>query len=159
MSETSDIVAPALKALKAIRVKAWRMNAGGRRGRVTLAPSGTPDILGYLSPNGRLFGLEAKVAGKEPTDVQQAWHDDARDSGVLVAVINSAQEAVRVVQEWQRQERASYGLTMAHSSVLESGQTNIAGPAFTSVVKAMSPAPTATSGTSAKRFGKRAVGR
>ena len=97
MSETSDIVTPALKAIARLGCIAWRVNSGGRRGRVTLAKAGTPDILGVLAPSGRLFGLEAKLPGKKPTDVQRAWHETAIASGVRIAVVHSVAEAVEVV--------------------------------------------------------------
>lgn len=159
MSETSDIVTPALKALESIGIECWRMNAGGRRGRVTLAPSGTPDIMGYLSPNGRMFALEAKMPGKKPTDVQQAWHDDARAAGVLVAVINSAAEAVQTVQAWRIRERASSGRTTVHSSDLPSPQALPVEHAPSSEARVVSPARGVTSGTSGKRLRNGAVGR
>lgn len=160
MSETSDIVTPALKALKRLNVIAWRMNSGGRRGRVTLAPAGTPDILGVLAPSGRLFGLEAKLPGGKPTPVQAEWHARAQGSGVLVATIHSAADAVRVVTEWQQRERSEETRGKGESSLLwaKPAPTH-AEPAPTSEVKVASHAPTATSATSARRSKRGAVGR
>lgn len=45
--------------------------------------------------------LETKTREGEPSPLQLAWHDRARREGVRVAVVRSAQEAVRVVREWQ----------------------------------------------------------
>lgn len=157
MSETSDIVTPALKAIARLGCIAWRVNSGGRRGRVTLAKAGTPDILGVLAPSGRLFGLEAKMPGKKPTDVQRAWHETAIASGVRIAVVHSVAEAVEVVREWQRQERSGKA-TGGSNSLSVSDLVTTAEPAPTPVSKAKSPAPTATKKRSAKRLKRMEVG-
>lgn len=151
MSETSDIVTPTLKAIARLGCIAWRVNSGGRRGRVTLAKAGTPDILGVLAPSGRLFGLEAKMPGKKPTEVQRAWHEAAIASGVRIAVVHSVAEAVEVVREWQRQERSGKA-TGGSNSLSVSDLVTHAAPASMSGETGESPAPTATRKRSAKRL-------
>lgn len=158
MSETSDIVTPTIKALAALGIKAWRVNSGGRRGRVTLAKAGTPDILGVLAPTGRLFGLEAKMSGKKPTDAQRAWHESAIASGVRIAVVHSVAEAVEVVREWQRQERSGKA-TGGSNSLSVSDIVTAAEPAPTPASKAKSRVRTATRKTSGKGLKRMEVGK
>lgn len=101
MSETRDIVAPTLEALRRMGVMAWRVNAGGRTRRSVQAPPGTPDILGVLSPSGRLFGLEAKTAKGKLSEAQEKWHKRARECGVLVGVVHSVMEAMELMEDWR----------------------------------------------------------
>ena len=158
MSETSDIVTPTLKAIARLGCIAWRVNSGGRRGRVTLAPAGTPDILGVLAPSGRLFGLEAKLPGGKPTEAQRAWHAAAIRDGVRVAVVHSVEEAIRTVTEWQRQERTGKA-TGGSNSLSVSDIVTAAEPAPTPASKAKSRVRTATRKTSGKGLKRMEVGK
>lgn len=160
MSETSDIVTPTLEALKHMGVIAWRVNAGGRTRRSVQAPPGTPDIIGALPPNGRLFGLEAKAGKGKLSEAQEAWHERARRSGVLVGVIRSWKEAVDLVEDWKDGEVAMQRLSeKGPNSSLESVLAMIAEPAPTPASKAKSPARTATRKTSGKGLKRMEMGK
>jgi hypothetical protein len=81
-----------------------RLNAG-RRGRVQLAPAGYPDLFGWLmrGPNsGRAVGLECKRQGEELSPVQEVWAAEAGREGVLVACVESVQQAVDLLRGWVR---------------------------------------------------------
>lgn len=173
MSETSDIVTPTLEALKRMGVIAWRVNAGGRTRRSVQAPPGTPDIIGALPPNGRLFGLEAKAGKGKLSEAQEVWHERARRSGVRVGVVRSLREATRLVRDWMDDEEIaailrepvrimSPGALLAMERSLDS--TRLAGmrlaePAPTPASKAKSPARTATRKTSGKGLKRMEVGK
>jgi hypothetical protein len=107
VSET-DLVRAILGALRLRRVWAWRANSGtivlkanakAQRRVVRGAAAGTPDILGVL-PGGRLFGLEVKVPGGRVRPSQTAWHVQAAQHGVAVAVVHSISEALGAVDRW-----------------------------------------------------------
>lgn len=160
MSETSDIVTPTLEALKRMGVIAWRVNAGGRTRRSVQAPPGTPDIIGALPPHGRLFGLEAKAGKGKLSEAQEAWHERARKSGVLVGTIRSWSEAVELVEDWKDGELALSRMTPEErNSYLERVQQMLAEPATTPVSKAKSPVGTATRKRSAKGLKRMEVGK
>jgi hypothetical protein len=76
-------------------VPCFRVNSGGRIGRVKLAPSGTPDIYTHLG------WLEVKRPGEELSEKQEAWHSKAKEFGVRVATVRSVQEAVATVSRWK----------------------------------------------------------
>lgn len=56
---------------------------------------GSPDIIGILRPNGRLFGLEIKSATGKLSKEQVAWHKAANEAGAYVAVARSVEDAER----------------------------------------------------------------
>lgn len=159
MSETSDIVTPTLETLKRMGVIAWRVNAGGRTRRSVQAPPGTPDIIGALPPNGRLFGLEAKAGKGKLSEAQEVWHTRAREAGVLVGVVRSLSEAVELVTDWTDGEIAMSRMTPKERSLcLVRGLATLAEPATTLASKAKSPAGTATRKRSAKGLKRMEVG-
>ena len=159
MSETSDIVTPTLEALKLMGVIAWRVNAGGRTRRSVQAPPGTPDIIGALPPNGRLFGLEAKAGKGKLSEAQEAWHERARKAGVLVGTIRSWKEAVELVEDWKDGEVAMSRMTPEErNSCLVSALRMTAEPAPTQSRMAASRAGTATRKTNGKASRNMEVG-
>lgn len=54
---------------------------------------GTPDLIGILSPSGRLVGLEIKAPGEDATPEQAVVHSAWRTFGAFVAVVRSPDEA------------------------------------------------------------------
>ena len=53
----------------------WRNNVGGMRDKtgrhfVKYGINGMPDIMGFVTPNGRTIGFEVKYPGEKPTDLQ-----------------------------------------------------------------------------------------
>lgn len=96
MSETA-FQSQVMKLLERMGVWAFRVNSGGKRGRVRLAPAGTPDIclpaLGWL---------ELKVGDGELSEAQVAWHERAKKEGVRVAVCRTLDGVAGVVSEWRR---------------------------------------------------------
>jgi hypothetical protein len=97
VSETA-LTSAVLSALhKMPGVTAWRCNSGVR-GRVRLAPAGTPDIIGYLS-SGRFLGIETKASHKdacacESCAAQRAWGSRAKANGVLYLRARTVAEAI-----------------------------------------------------------------
>jgi len=67
----------------------------GRRW-IHFAPSGTPDICGYHPSTGKFIGIEVKD-GAETTDEQDDFLSRAKESGALVGVATSVEEALRIV--------------------------------------------------------------
>lgn len=100
MSE-SALTAAVLRALGQLPgVTVWRCNSG-RRGRVHLAPAGTPDVIGYLR-GGRFIGIETKAShGDECTcrscTAQRAWAARAKACGVIYARVRTLDQAVELV--------------------------------------------------------------
>ena len=104
----SDLLTAVLEYLGILRLKAWRCNAGTvrLRGRVFRgAPKGTPDVLGYLAPRGRMFAIELKTERGRVSPEQATWQADATAAGVLVATCRSLVEVKSAVTSWQRTER------------------------------------------------------
>lgn len=105
MSENA-IQRAVLDALQALGVVAWRSQAGKvrvRGGFMSLAPEGTPDVIGYM-PDGRLLGIEVKASKlasatkPERREKQAAWRERAAAAGCVVGVATSVDEAVRIVR-------------------------------------------------------------
>jgi hypothetical protein len=91
-------------------VYAMRVNSGRvkvRGGYYQGAPNGTPDIIGYIAPRGRMFGLEVKMPKSSENDAQTEWHTTHAARGVYVATVRSVAEAVAVVQAWIAAERSA----------------------------------------------------
>jgi hypothetical protein len=86
-------------ALERLGYWTMRINSGGRRGRMSLASAGTPDIL-ILAP---VYGwLEVKRPGDgRLLATQRRWHDKATRHGVRVAVVRSVSQALAKVREWR----------------------------------------------------------
>jgi hypothetical protein len=78
------------------RYQAGMVKLSGRW--IHLGKTGTPDLV-VLSPAG---WLEVKRPGVELGPEQVDWHEKARKAGHRVAVVHSAQEAVRVVMQWRK---------------------------------------------------------
>lgn len=114
MSET-DLQSAIMKALKQAGYWAFRVNSGGRQGRVRLAPDGTPDIC-VVSPHG---WLEVKQPGKPLRPAQSDWHAQAQRLGVRVAVVTSVGEAVSVAGDWTRQDNLRDGLALELKRLVE----------------------------------------
>lgn len=57
---------------------------------------GMPDIIGQLR-NGRLFGIEVKQPGKNPTDIQQQFIDMINANGGLAGVATSIDDALSII--------------------------------------------------------------
>jgi hypothetical protein len=109
MSET-DISRAIRESLTAAGVWCFRVQSGKiltrRGGAIVLCPPGTPD-------NWTEFGwLETKDPNRERrktlTDTEKAqlaWRLKAAQHGVNVAVVESMQEAFRVVAEWKARRK------------------------------------------------------
>ena len=74
---------------------AWRNNSGMAflryGGAITLAPEGSPDIIGQLV-DGRFLGVECKLPGEEPTELQVDFLERIRRYGGVALVVHSAEE-------------------------------------------------------------------
>lgn len=95
-TEEHKIQKAIIEALNQLGFSVWRTNSGviflpGRA--VQLAPSGTPDILGY-DAEGKFVALEVKLPGKKPSKNQKAWIAKARASGCDVDVVHSLDESL-----------------------------------------------------------------
>lgn len=103
----ADLLTSVLSYLKTRRVKGWRCNSGTirLRGRVFRgAPKGTPDILGYLGPRGRMFAIELKAKTGRVSIEQEWWEQEALAAGVLVLTARSLEEVHAGVGQWLAME-------------------------------------------------------
>lgn len=97
MTET-EIQASIMAAARAMGYKAYRLNAGGRRGRIRLLEPGTPDVL-VLMRGGRTLFVEIKRAGEDPTDVQKERHRELRELGHAVTVARAVEDFIEAEKE------------------------------------------------------------
>lgn len=85
------------------RGKFWRNNTGATRteagGFVRFGAVGSPDILGVLSPEGRLVAIEVKTAKGKTSPAQDAWLLEAKNLGAVVGVARSLDDAFRLVEQ------------------------------------------------------------
>lgn len=72
----------------------YRMNSGGRRGRVTLHPAGTPDLLALK--NGRVVWIEVKKPGEKPSNIQLEVHDLLIENRFEVIIATSIDDVERL---------------------------------------------------------------
>ena len=72
-------------------VFAIRINAGGHRGRMRAAPTGTPDILGMLT-SGYTLAIEVKHDKRKATPQQQEFLDKVNDNAGLGFVAHSLED-------------------------------------------------------------------
>jgi VRR-NUC domain len=84
------------------RLKSWRNNTGATStasgGFIKFGAVGSPDILGVLSPGGRLVALEVKTARGRTSPAQEAWLSEARTLGAVVGVVRSIDEAFDLIE-------------------------------------------------------------
>jgi Holliday junction resolvase len=73
-------------------------NAKGQKHFIRMAPAGTPDIIACW-PGGLMMGIECKVPGKEPTDIQAATLQQIRDIGGLAVVAYSSDDVEAALKE------------------------------------------------------------
>ena len=86
--------ATALRFIQGMGVWAFKVHCG-RRGRIQLAPEGTPDIWTQYG------WLEGKTETGKLSPAQVAWHERARREGVNVATFRSPREALEQVLRWK----------------------------------------------------------
>ena len=82
-----------------LRAHVWRHQSGRvrvRGGWMHLAPSGSPDIVGYMRGTGRFLGIEVKLPGELPTAIQVTWRDAIQKAGGIAAVVWSVDDAIQV---------------------------------------------------------------
>jgi hypothetical protein len=104
-----DLQSDVLKWLATSGIVHWRANSGTLflGGRVFRGnPKGTPDILGWMAPNGRLFGIELKARLGRLSPDQHRWQQRALAEGVRVATCRSLREVQDAIGEWQKAEVA-----------------------------------------------------
>jgi hypothetical protein len=86
-------------ALRAMGCLVIRINAGVVRvkgGFMRGAPEGTADLLVFPG-NGRMVALEIKQPGKKAAPEQLAWGAEWRRLGGTFAVVDTVDDAIRVV--------------------------------------------------------------
>lgn len=104
MSETSEIVTPAMNAINkipgvaCIRVHSGRVKVA--RGWMKQNRKGSPDLLAVV--NGRAVFMEAKKQGEKLTPDQEQEHERLRRAGATVVVIHSPDEAIAAVMGVRR---------------------------------------------------------
>lgn len=87
----------------------WRCHSGMvrvRRGWLHLSPEGTPDIVGFLR-DGRFIGLECKLPGERPTEVQRQAIERIVEAGGVASVVRSVDDAMLVVRTALREEEVA----------------------------------------------------
>jgi len=105
--------APILRAIRRALgrlpdVRLWRNECGvakhaGRFVRYGLV-RGSADLVGILSPEGRVFALEVKAPGGSLTPEQAAWLALVRRFGGFAAVVHSVDEAIGAYERARRGE-------------------------------------------------------
>lgn len=98
MSE-GDLVRAIIDALTLRGATVWRCNSGKVRVRgayLTLAPEGTPDVIGYTR-HGRFVGIEVKLPKGRVTKEQLDWHAAARAHGAIAGVAYCVEDALEMV--------------------------------------------------------------
>lgn len=99
-SETSSITNPLRDALNAIPgCHFTRMPSGGLRGRVMLAPAGTPDLMG--SVNGKACAIETKALKGKLSEVQREWYTRYGHL-YCYGVAYSVADGIELVKGWMR---------------------------------------------------------
>jgi VRR-NUC domain len=78
----------------------WRNQSGGTRvrgGFMQLAPTGSPDLVGWTR-TGRFLGIEVKAPGAKTAKAravkQLEWRERIREAGGVAMVASSAAEAI-----------------------------------------------------------------
>lgn len=82
------------------RIMAWLNRQPGVVARVlhgsAWSTAGDPDIYGCV--NGRMFLIEVKQPGREPTPLQQRRLAEWKNAGALTGVAHSVREAQRLIE-------------------------------------------------------------
>jgi hypothetical protein len=102
----AEILRQCLQYLQLRHIAAWRSNTGaarlsGKGGRVRLVRFGVPgqpDVLGVLSPSGRMLAVEVKRPGKTPTAAQAAFLAAVRAAGGVAGCVHSVDELVELLR-------------------------------------------------------------
>lgn len=84
-----------MKALESLGCRVYRMNSGGRRGRVILHPKGTPDLLVFRG--NKPYWIEVKSEDGEVSEIQKKVHSQLRSEGFHVLVTSNVEEAIEFV--------------------------------------------------------------
>lgn len=90
------LVKAAIEFLRLRQIMCWRNNTGVLRnpvGRpVRFGIAGSSDILGIIPSEGQFLAAEAKMPGRKPTPVQEAFLSEVRDAGGLAIVFHDLDE-------------------------------------------------------------------
>lgn len=105
MSKTNETTTTILNFLFRAGIFCWRQNVAPipiqREGIITGfrsgGKSGQPDIVGVLPPKGKYLGIEIKTGKDKLSDVQIAFHKQARDAGALILVVKDYED---FLQQW-----------------------------------------------------------
>lgn len=106
-----DLETPIMKAIELAigsrrDARIWRNNRGtafrGTRA-VEFGIDGQADLSGVLKPSGRRLEIEVKRPGEGPNPDQIAFGKMIRESGGAWACVSSVEEAIAVVDRFQRQ--------------------------------------------------------
>ena len=87
-------------------------------------PAGLPDLIGCL--NGRLFGLEVKEPGEEPSAIQDEEIADIKAAGGIAGRIETIEEAIALLEPPRKNQDLPRLLrAMASSSHAKENHHNI----------------------------------
>jgi hypothetical protein len=95
--------------LRRMRIKHWRANSGvvwiKKKGYpdfpMTVNFKGCPDILGYLRPNGRLFGIEVKTRTGKQSPEQEACQRSFEEEGALYILARSVDDVLEALKKFE----------------------------------------------------------
>lgn len=102
MSRETPVIRNILSALARLGIEATRINAGGRRGRITLSPAGWPDILAIVPPRGQALCIEVKAEDGAQSDSQEVFQARVERLGARYVVVRSLDEAIAAVNDVRR---------------------------------------------------------
>jgi len=89
------------KAVEAKLTKAVKAEGGMCPKLVSPGTDGMPDRL-VLLPEGHMGFVEVKAPGKKPRPLQQKRHEQLRDLGYTVAVLDDLQQIPEILDEIRR---------------------------------------------------------
>lgn len=89
------------KQVEQALVKETRQSGGMCPKLVSPGTDGMPDRL-VLLPEGRMGFVEVKASGKKPRPLQQKRHEQLKDLGYTVAVLDDPQQIPEILDEIRR---------------------------------------------------------
>lgn len=114
MTERADVTRPLEMAIRArfptaivLRLNSGTARSASGRGRIRLAPAGTPDLLVIVE--GLVFGLETKARGGKLTKEQASTHKAWRRAQCIVETVDTVEAGISVVTNCLAYGRPTHG--------------------------------------------------
>jgi hypothetical protein len=83
------------------RVYIWRANSGKIKTAhgtwIVLNTPGTPDLIGFIAPQGRFIGIECKVDSNKQNDNQIAFQKELEERGGIYILARTLEDAEKAI--------------------------------------------------------------